>query len=225
MVPWTMTSLVQHNKYMIKKLPISEVENPVHSRRRHGSAPSKSSMIYTAFSLDENIIWTPAGAFNLVTGEKTPLPQCCADTEISCATWSVHGQRLACLRAKTLEVYENDGHLTAAFHSSHIANAIIADFSKSGRYVLLLETDQWRYSIFDLHWQTFSFLPPFQFAANENPWGLKISKYMEGYTILTHAFSPNERYIYCLVDDLNHNSPGVLAVWDRQSEEFLLTQI
>jgi hypothetical protein len=34
-----MTSLVQHNKRMIKKLPISEMENPVHPRRRHGSAP------------------------------------------------------------------------------------------------------------------------------------------------------------------------------------------
>lgn len=34
----------------------------------------KRSARYTAFSLDENILWTPAGAFNLATGEKTPLP-------------------------------------------------------------------------------------------------------------------------------------------------------
>jgi hypothetical protein len=137
----------------------------------------------------------------------------------------VHGQRLVCIRAKALEIYENDGRLTAAFHSSHIVDAIIADFSKSGRYVLLLETDKWRYSIFDLHQQSFSFIPPFKFAANENPQGLKMPKYMEGYTILTHAFSHNERYICFPADDLNHSSPGVVAVWDRQSEEFLLTQI
>jgi hypothetical protein len=117
----------------------------------------KRSAQYTAFSLDENIIWTPAGAFDLVTGEKTPLPECCADPEISCATWSGRGQRLACLRAKkTSEVYENDGRLTATFHSGHIVYVTIADFSKSGRYELLLEMDKWRYSIFDLQ-QTLSF--------------------------------------------------------------------
>jgi hypothetical protein len=68
-------------------------------------------------------------------------------------------------------------------------------------------------------------LSPFKFAANENPMGLKMPRYMEDYTILTHAFSPNERYICSLVDDLNHNQPGAAALWDCQSEEYLLTQI
>jgi Cdc6-like AAA superfamily ATPase len=180
---------------------------------------------YTAFSLDEKTIWTPSGAFNLVTGEKTPLPQHFSDTGLMCATWSGHGQRLACLRGKALEVYENDGRLTAVFHSNHVEKALIVDFSKSARYVLVLEPDSWQYSIFDLHQQSFSFLPPFKFAENENPLALKMPEYAPDYTILSHAFSPNERYICFLIDDLNHRQPAVFAVWDCQSEEYPLTLI
>lgn len=181
---------------------------------------------YVAFSMDEKILWTPWAAYDLITGEESSVPNCCGDIDISSATWSRCGRRIACLRNKqTLEVYENVGNLTAAIHNTSFANTIIADFSQSSRYVLLLDTQLWQYSIYDIHLQTSSSLPPLSFSSDENPLGLKIPDYSD-YTIVTHSFSPCEKYIYCLICSLGINSmPVILVVWDRRTGLVLFKQI
>jgi len=93
---------------------------------------------YCAFSVDEKVFYAPGGTYDLATGAKSPAPTLCSDSNVECSTWSFHGSRIACIRSKmSLEVYENNGRLVSAFYNGPIAESRIADFSKSGRYLLL----------------------------------------------------------------------------------------
>jgi hypothetical protein len=145
----------------------------------------------------------------------------------------VHGQRLACIRAgKSLEIYENDGSLIATFHDTCIARAIIADFSESGRYVLLLDRNEWRFSIYDVHQQSLSFIPPLDFDSDENPLGLQLPEYVVNSVGHAQSFSPDERYVCILIrDGVNNrkytsipNQTSILVVWDLKSEIFCFKQ-
>jgi hypothetical protein len=179
---------------------------------------------HTAFSEDGKTIWTPAGAFDLATGKNSDIPRCCGDPDVTHSTWSFYGQRIACIRGKkTLEVYENDGKSVAACNISQIENPIIVDFSKSGRYVLLLQPQTWRHFIYDIHLLSLSTIPTPTFSSN--PLELEIANYYENGSIVSHSFSPCERYISFFLDSINHQQPAPLGIWDRQTENWTYAQI
>ena len=118
------------------------------------------------------MIWTPAGAFDLTTGKKSEVPRVCSDSDVTHATWSFNGQKFTCIRAKKLEVYQNDGKLVATFQDEHIESSIIVEFSKSGRYVVLLQPGKWQHIIYDVRLSSFSIIRTPTFA--ENPFDLEI---------------------------------------------------
>jgi hypothetical protein len=179
---------------------------------------------HTAFSEDGKTIWTPAGAFDLTTGKKSNIPNCCSDSDVTHATWSLYGQRIACIRGKkTLEVYENDGKLVATIEAEHTESSMIVEFSKSGRYVLMLQPETWQHGIYDVHLSSFSIVQTPTFPTN--PFKLEIPTYNEDWSIVSHSFSHCERYFSFFRDDLNHQQPTVLCVWDRQAEKWVCTQI
>ncbi|KAF2189399.1 hypothetical protein K469DRAFT_64389 [Zopfia rhizophila CBS 207.26] len=202
------TVTVEKGTLMLAHLP--NFEGPAFSR----------SARYCAFSADDRVLYTPGAAYNIITGEKAAVPRCCTDAEVSCATWSVHGDRIACIRSKaTLEVFANADRLVASFHNERIEASRIADFSRSARYLLLVTPEKWQYSVYDVQTRTLSELPIPNFSLGQD--SISLRNYDENYTILSHAFSPCEKYAYSFVDDLNHIFTCFFTIWDRASGQIL----
>jgi len=195
---------------------------PYSSYDRYRGRGFYNSCRCAAFSLDERYINTPSGRYELLTGSKSPVPPCCRDIEVRCASWSVFGDRIACARVgKGVEVYEHGGRLVGSLEQEHLGRATIKDFSQNGRYVLL-ETEDRLFNLYDVQLSTIYDLSVPHITA---PFGefLVDAKLTEDATI-TLSFSPCERYISCVMDNSNHMAPSFLLVWHLETRTMMNSQ-
>jgi hypothetical protein len=168
-----------------------------------------------AFSHDEQYINTPGGRYELLTGAKSSVPPCCTESEVNCASWSLSGDRIACIRSgKGVEVYEHDGRLAGQLHEEHLARATIKDFSKSGRYVLL-KTENQLFSLYDVESNAlYNFSPPHI----TSPFGdFVVEGDLTDDATFILSFSPCESYILCIIDNSSYMLPCFLLIWSLET--------